>query len=189
MRIALLGTALLLAWPAHAEVADSQANGFSLDQKITIKATPDKVYAAFIDPAKWWSAGHTFSGDAKNMSFDARPGGCWCETLPNGGGVLHMTVVYVAPGKVLRMRGALGPFQSTGMEGAMTVTFDAAKPGDKSKSSGGTDVELSYNLGGYVWGGYGPLPAQADGVLNQQLRRLKSLVETGSPEQPEQPGQ
>lgn len=180
MRVALLGAALLLALPVRAEVADSQPNGFSLDQKINIQAAPDKVYAAFVDPAKWWSAGHTFSGDAKNMSFDAHPGGCWCETLPNGGGVLHMTIVHVDPGKLVRMRGALGPFQSTGMEGAMTVTFDKPKKGT------GTDVELSYNLGGYVWGGYGALPAQADGVLNQQLRRLKSFVETGSPEQEDQ---
>ncbi len=87
------------------------------------------------------------------MTFDARAGGCWCETLPGGGGVLHMTVVFVAPGKMLRLRGALGPFQSTGMDGAMTITLDPAK-------DGGTALELSYNLGGYVWGGYGALRAK-----------------------------
>lgn len=167
--------ALALASVARAEVVDLQANGFSLRQKITISAPPDKVYAALIDPAHWWSPGHTFSGDAKNMTFDARPGGCWCETLPKGGGVLHMTVVHVEPGHLLRMRGALGPFQSTGMDGAMTVTLDPAK-------DGGTDLELNYNLGGYIWGGYGPLPNGADGVLNQQVRRLKNYVETGSPD-------
>ncbi|HWA89383.1 MAG TPA: SRPBCC family protein [Rhizomicrobium sp.] len=165
--------AALLAGGAHCEVVDLQSNGFTMDQKIEIQATPDKVYAALIDPAHWWSSGHTFSGDAKNMTFDARPGGCWCETLPNGGGVLHMTVVYVAPGKVVRMRGALGPFQPTGMDGAITVTVDPAK-------GGSTMLEWSYSLGGYIWGGFGALPGQADGVLNQQVRRLKSFVETGS---------
>ena len=166
--------AVVLAGGGHCEVADLQSNGFTLDQKIDIQAPPDKVYAALLEPGKWWSAAHTFSGDAKNMTLDARPGGCWCETLPNGGGVMHMTVVYVDPGKMLRLRGALGPFQSTGMDGTMTVTVDA-------KKAGGTALEWSYSLGGYIWGGYGPLPGSADGVLNQQVRRLKSYVETGSP--------
>jgi glutathione S-transferase len=40
----------------------------------------------------------------------------------------------------MRMRGALGPFQSTGMEGAMNVTF--------TPKNGGTELEISYNLGG-----------------------------------------
>lgn len=170
---AVLAAALLAGNVCRAEVVDLQANGFSLRQKIAIAAAPDKVYAALIEPAKWWSKYHTFSGDAANMTLEARPGGCWCEKLPNGGGVLHMTIVYADPGKMLRMRGALGPFQSTGMEGTMTITLDAAK-------GGGTDLELNYNLGGYVWGGYGPLPNGADGVLNQQVRRLKNYLETGN---------
>jgi uncharacterized protein YndB with AHSA1/START domain len=166
---------LLCGNAPRAEVVDSQANGFALDQKLVIAAGPDKVYAALIEPGKWWSPGHTFSGDSANMSLDAHAGGCWCETLKNGGSVLHMTVVYVDPGKVLRLRGALGPFQSTGMDGALTITLDPAK-------DGGTTVEMTYNLGGYVWGGYGALPTTADGVLNQQIRRLKNFVETGKPD-------
>jgi len=58
----------------------------------------------------------------------------------------------------------------------MTITLDPAK------KTGGTKLMLSYNLGGYVWGGYGALPTTADGVLNQQIRRLKNYVETGSPD-------
>jgi uncharacterized protein YndB with AHSA1/START domain len=168
--------ALVLASAGHCEVIDPQANGFTLDQKIEIAAAPDKVYAALIDPSKWWAPRHTFSGDSKNMTLEARAGGCWCETLPNGGGVQHMTVIFVDPGKLLRMHGAIGPFQSTGMDGAMTITVDPVK------KTGGTLVELSYSLGGYIWGGFGALPTTADGVLNQQVRRLKNYVETGSPE-------
>ena len=52
--------------------------------------------------------------DAKNLSIDARPGGCFCEKLPNGGGVEHARVVYVAPREVLRLSGALGPLQGVG---------------------------------------------------------------------------
>jgi uncharacterized protein YndB with AHSA1/START domain len=161
---------------ARAEVVDQQANGFSLQEKEQIAAPPDKVYAALIDPAKWWNKAHTFSGDSGNMTLDARAGGCWCEKLPDGGSVLHMTVVFADPGKLLRMRGALGPFQSTGMEGAMNIVLTPNKDG--------TLVELVYNLGGYVWDGYKALPKSADGVLGLQLFRLKQLIETGSPDTP-----
>lgn len=159
---------------AHAEVVDQQANGFSISEAATIAASPDKVYTALTDIGHWWSSGHTFSRDAKNMHMDARAGGCWCETLPDGGSVLHMTVVYAAPGKLLRLRGALGPFQATGMEGVLTF---ALKPNGSS-----TDVTVTSDIGGYMKGGLGPLPKAADGVIGEQVQRLKSFIETGSPE-------
>lgn len=166
---------------AHAEVSDKQPNGFSLYEKYQVKATPDKVYEAMIQPSRWWSSAHTFSGDAKNMTFDARAGGCWCETLPNGGSVLHMTIVNIAPGKLVRLRGALGPFQSTGMEGAMNIVL--------VPKNGGTELRVVYNLGGFVAGGYGALPQSADGVLNLQFYRLKQLIETGSADTPRPKGE
>jgi uncharacterized protein YndB with AHSA1/START domain len=162
---------------AHAEVVDQRATGFSLQEKEQIAAAPAKVYAALIEPSKWWDSAHTFSGDAKNMTLDVRAGGCWCESLPkSGGSALHMTVVNVIPEKLLRMRGALGPFQSTGMEGAMNITLTA--------KNGGTELEVSYNLGGYVWGDFQALPKSADGVLSLQFFRLKQFVETGSADTP-----
>jgi uncharacterized protein YndB with AHSA1/START domain len=181
MKPVLFGAAVAFALvaaqcAAHAEVVDQQANGFSLQEKEQIAATPDKIYAALIDPSQWWSSAHTFSGDAKNMTLDARAGGCWCEKLPNGGSALHMTVVNADPGKLLRMRGALGPFQSTGMEGAMNIVLTPNKQG--------TEVKVVYNLGGYVWDGYQALPKTADGVLGLQLFRLKQLIETGSADTP-----
>ena len=173
--------AVLMAGSVRAEVVEQTANGFSLQEHVTIAAAPDKVYAELIQPAHWWSSSHTFSGDAKNMTFDARAGGCWCETLKDGGSVLHMSVINVVPGKLLRMRGALGPFQSTGMDGAMNIVLTA-----KGKS---TEVALVYNLGGYVWGGYQALPASADGVLGLQIYRLKQLIETGSADTPRPAGE
>ena len=46
---------------------------------------------------------------AANLSLDAAPGGCFCERLPNGGGVEHMRVTYVEPGKRIVLTGSLGP--------------------------------------------------------------------------------
>jgi uncharacterized protein YndB with AHSA1/START domain len=166
---------------ARAEVVEQTANGFSLQEHVTIAAAPDKVYAELIQPAHWWSSSHSFSGDAKNMTLDARAGGCWCETLKDGGSALHMTVINAVPGKLLRMRGALGPFQSTGMDGAMNIVLTL-----KGKT---TEVALVYNLGGYVLGGYGAVPQSADGVLGLQIYRLKQLIETGSADTPRPAGE
>jgi hypothetical protein len=63
----------------------------------------------------------------------------------------------------------------------MNVTF---KPKD-----GGTLLEVSYNLGGYVNGGFDVLATSADGVLNLQFYRLKQLIETGSADTPRPQGE
>ena len=160
--------------PCPAEVPDVAANGFTIQIDTHVAALPDKVYAALINPAAWWASDHTFSGDAKNLHLEAKAGSCWCETLPTGGSVLHLTVVYVSPGKALRLRGALGPFQGIGGDGALTW---------KLKPTGqGTDVSLTYAFGGYNKDGFASLSKAADGVLTEQMGRFKKLIETGSPD-------
>lgn len=165
---------VLIAASARGAVDSVSENGFALSGTTHVAATPEQVYQAFLTPSHWWSPVHSFSHDAANLTLDAKAGGCWCETLPGGGSVLHMTVVNVVPGQSIRLRGALGPFQSMGVDGAMTVAFKPA--GD------GTDVNLTYALGGYAKGGFADLSKAGDGVLAEALARLKSFVETGSPE-------
>jgi uncharacterized protein YndB with AHSA1/START domain len=156
--------------PVAAGVIDVAATGFEVQETAHIAAPAAQVYAELTTPAHWWNSDHTFSGDAANLSLDAKAGGCWCETLPNGGSALHLTVVEVVPGKVLRLRGALGPFQGGGVDGAMTWVLKTA--GD------GTDVSLTYVLGGYHKDGFEQLSKAADGVLADQVARLKRYVET-----------
>ena len=85
-----------------------------------------------------------------------------------------MRVMYAAPGEVLRLSGALGPLQASGVAGALTWKFTAA-PG------GTTKVELSYVVGGFMEGGFEKVAPVVELVLGEQLRRLKSFVETGQP--------
>ena len=177
-RAALKGAAFTFALShssdAAAEILAAGANGFSLSETTHIAATPDKVYAAIVMPQRWWSSQHSFSGSAANFTLDTREGGCWCETLPDGGFVEHLRVVYAAPGKVLRLRGALGPFQGWGADGAMTYTLKGVGTA--------TDLTFTYNLGGYNKDGFEAPAKAADGVLAEAALRLKSYVETGSPE-------
>jgi uncharacterized protein YndB with AHSA1/START domain len=154
---------------ASAEVLNVAANGFEVRETAHIAAPPDQVYAALLLPARWWSSDHTFSRSAANLVLDARAGGCWCETLPNGGSVEHLTVVYVSPGKALRLRGALGPLQGLAVDGAMTWSVQSA--------AGGTDISMTYAVGGYVKDGFDDLSKGVDHVLGEQLARLKKLVD------------
>jgi hypothetical protein len=63
------------------------------------------------------------------------------------------------------------------MDGAMNIVLTPMKDGT-------TQVDLVYNIGGYIWGGYQSLPKTADGVLGLQLFRLKQLIATGSADTP-----
>ncbi len=118
--VAVIALAPMVSERAAAEVISVASNGFEVGETAHTSAAADKVYAEMLTPAHWWSSDHTFSGSAANLVLDARAGGCWCETLANGGSVEHLTVVFVSPGKMLRMRGALGPFQSLTVDGVMT---------------------------------------------------------------------
>jgi uncharacterized protein YndB with AHSA1/START domain len=154
----------------------AQATGFIVKHEVSIAATPAKVYDALArQVAVWWNPEHTFSGDSKNLSLDARPGGCFCERLPNGGGLEHLRVSYVAPNEVLRLSGALGPLQASGVAGSLTWQLTGAAPGTK--------VELSYVAGGYIDGGFDQIAPAVKAVLLEQLQRLKLFVETGRPTQ------
>jgi uncharacterized protein YndB with AHSA1/START domain len=168
-----LVASVLIGGPSWGAVSDVAANGFTLKIDTHIAASPDKVYATLIEPARWWSSDHTFSGDAKNLHLEAKAGGCWCETLPNGGSVAHLTVVYVNPGKALRLRGALGPFQGLGVAGALTWKLEPA--------ADGTNLSVTYALGGYNKEGFAELAQAGDGVLTAQVGRLKKVIESRSP--------
>ena len=162
--------ALLIGGFASAEVSSVSANGFEVKETVHVAAASDKAFAALLQPSRWWSSEHTFSGNAANLTLDARAGGCWCESLPEGGSVEHLHVVFVSPGKVLRLRGALGPFQSLAVEGVMTFSV---KPG-----ANGSDISFSYAVGGYSKDGFDNLSKAADQVLGLQIERLRKLIDS-----------
>jgi hypothetical protein len=171
----LIGAALacaLLGGAARAEVTDRSAAGFEVAEKATIAAPPGKVWEALMHPNHWWSPEHTWSHDAKNLSFD--PSGCFCERLKNGA-VRHMMVVYADGATELRMEGGIGPLQFTGANGHLRVLLKPA--------GAATEATLTYDVGGYAKGGLAEtFAAPVDRVLGEQLARLKKYVETGKPD-------
>ena len=173
MMAVALASGLLAAGAARAEVIDAQPGGFEVKSTVVIAAPPAKVWAALIQIGQWWSPAHTYSGDARNLTLEARPDGCWCEKMKDGG-VEHLRVLYVAEGQTLRAGGGLGPLQSLPVAGVLTWSL--------KEKDGKTVFTQTYGVGGYARGGLAPLAPLVDNVMSEAVRRFKSYVETGKPD-------
>ena len=165
--------ALAVAASARAEVVDATPGGFEVRHQVQITAPAAKVWAAMVQPATWWDPAHTWSGSAANLSLAAASGGCFCERLPGGGSALHMSTVFAAPGRKLVLSGALGPLQGSGASGQMVFAL--------AEADGKTTLTVTYDVGGYLRGGLDKIATPVDGVLGQQVLRLKTQIETGQP--------
>lgn len=173
---------LAISAPVAAEVTHSTDQGFTISHERIVAADPGTLWAALVAPARWWSAEHSWSGDAANFYLVAQAGGCFCELLRRdgaanirdaAGSVEHMRVLYARRGKLLRMRGALGPLQSEAVNGVLTITL--TPQGEQTR------IAMIYKVGGY-W----PYPAAeiapaVDGVLGQQFDRLAALFAGAAP--------
>ncbi len=191
----------IFAQPARGAVVESGPAGFMAREEVVIQAAPDIVYDAVVKHVdSWWDPEHTYSQDAKNLSIDPMPGGCFCEKLPNGGGVRHLTVEYVEPGKMIRFSGALGPLARGGLTGSLTFSFTPADDSTAERGSGKspgkdagsasekaagkkagrtTKFAATYSVGGYLEGGLEAIAPAVDSVLGDQIQRLQRYVETG----------
>lgn len=158
------------------EVLDSAANGFTTENSVVVDADRAAAWAAAIRVGSWWSSSHTMSGDAARMSIEPRTQGCFCESLGEGAGVVHLTITSVMPGTSLRLSGGLGPLGLMGVDGNMTWDFE--------ETEHGTRIRFKYAVGGYLDGGLDLLAGPVDSVLGEALGRLKLYIETGSPEEP-----
>jgi hypothetical protein len=167
-------TAFALAATAHANVVTTAPTGFVVEHHLELKIDAKTAYDRFTKIGSWWGSNHSFSGDAKNITIDTKPGGCWCETLPNGGFVKHMDVVHAAPGAMLVFSGGLGPLQFMGVAGSMTVSFQSDKAGI-------TTVKLHYDVGGRDDKNFEDISKAVDGVLGEQLTRYGKFARSGKP--------
>lgn len=160
---------------ATAEVSDSAANGFTTTNEVVIDADrADAWVAAVGQVGKWWSSDHTVSGDASRMSIKPVLQGCFCESLGEQAGVVHLVVTMINPTHLLRMTGGLGPLGLMGVDGNMTWEFEDA--------GAGTRVRFTYAVGGYRDGGLDEIAPAVDFVIGEALGRLKTYIETGNAE-------
>lgn len=170
---AVLAVACLGSMAADAEVLDAGPGGFTISHRMEISAGRIDVYnAAVNNVGDWWSDDHTFSGNAGNMTIEARTQGCFCEVIGEGAGVVHLTVTFVNPGAMLRLSGGLGPLGLMGVSGNMTWEFEDGE--------NGSVVTLHYAVGGYHADGLDSMSQAVDAVLIEQMMNLRSFVENRS---------
>ena len=160
---------LVLCTAAHADVRETHDNSFVIESSLTTGASPRATYAAIGKVAAWWDSGHTWSGSAKNLSLQMRAGGCFCEKLAAGGSVQHGRVVYADPGKLLRIDGALGPFQEMAVTGVLTFKL--------TPDGSGTRITMNYSVSGAIAMDTTKLAPGVDQVMAGQLARLKVFAD------------
>ena len=164
----------LASAPALGTVTTSSDLGFVVERSVTVPADAATSWRELVRPAAWWQSRHTWSGDAANLTLDPRAGGCFCESLPQAkdmtarGAAEHMRVIQAAPGRMLRMSGALGPLQGEAARGTMTITL--------TPLAEGTTIKLEYVVGGYMRMKPAQLAAAVDGVLRAQLAGLAARL-------------
>jgi uncharacterized protein YndB with AHSA1/START domain len=163
----LLLLSTLLAAPAAAEVKSASPNGLSIEHRVVVPVAPARLFASIGQVNRWWNPQHSYSGKAENLSMDLRAGGCFCEKLPNGGGVEHLRVVHVVPGKRVILTGALGPLLFEAVNGVLDLQV---KP-----SGAGSELVVSYKASGFASGGADKLAPVVDQVLGEQVQRLAAL--------------
>lgn len=149
--------------------------GFSTLQAADVLAKPEDVWKRLLAPKDWWNPSHSWSGSTEGFYIDPQAGGCFCELFQEKdkdgkiitkGSVEHMRVLFSQPGKVLRMRGSLGPLQAEAATGTLTIAMEPLKSGS------GTRVSFSYVVGGYMRFKTADIGPAVDAVLREQFDRM-----------------
>ncbi len=178
---------LASASPAFAEVKAQSEAGFAVVHSAEVKASAEELWKRLVAPKDWWNPEHSWSGSVSGFYIDASAGGCFCELfqqkdsegkLQTKGSVEHMRVIFAEPGKVLRMRGSLGPLQSEAMTGTLSVAITPDKAGTYSR------ISFSYVVGGFMRYKTADIAPAVDAVLGGQFGRLISPFERSQKEAP-----
>jgi hypothetical protein len=169
MRFLVLIAAMALSTPATAEVVSASSTGFEVRETVPLVVPPAAAYAAFTNIGAWWDPQHTYSGDSANLSLALAPGGCFCERIPKtGGGIEHLRVAFIEPGKRIVLTGALGPLLFEAVNGVLDVEVKTI--------AGGSQLTLDYKASGFAKGGADKLAAAVDEVLAVQMKRLRTFA-------------
>lgn len=151
---------LSFAAAAHAEVKQSAADGFIVEHKFQIAATPAQAWQALGHPERWWPKNHTWSGSPKNLSLKTELGGCFCERWKDAGAE-HGRVIMVKRNELLRLNAALGPFQDMAISGVLSIAL-------KAKDQG-TEAIVTYRVSGTAEHGFDKMVPVVDQVVGQQF--------------------
>ena len=168
----IASVAALFAQGTQAEVRVAAPGALVVEHRFQLGATPEAAWAVLVHPERYWPSDHTWSGSAANLSLVPEAGGCYCERWA-GGSAQHGIVAMAIPGKQLRIRGALGPFQEMPVTGVLTVNLKTV--------DGGTEAIVTYRLAGDESARLGDMAGVVDGVVRQQFAGFAALASMPAP--------
>ena len=161
MRTATLALlAVLASAPVQAALEHAADDGFVVRHEYSIAASPEIAWTALVHPELWWPEDHTWSGSRANLSLVPEAGGCFCERWPEGSAE-HARVVMARPGKLLRLRGSLGPLQEFAVTGVLTVSLSSTEDGSRAT--------VSYRVSGDGHAGLARFARVVDEVIGAQF--------------------
>lgn len=148
---------------AAAEVISASSDHFRLRHEAVSPLPPKQLWRRLVRPSSWWSSDHTYSGDARHLRFEARAGALWREDWP-GGSVAHGRVLFVDPGKVLRLEAPFGPLQEMAVSSVWTITL--------TPEGTGARVRFDQIANGSATSGLDSIAGAVDGVMQAAITRL-----------------
>lgn len=169
MHLRLFTSAVLLAGAglAQAEVKQSAADGFIVEHRLGLNATPAQAWAGLGQPARWWPKEHTWSGQSANLSIELKLGGCFCERWKDGGAE-HGRVIRIERDKLLRLNAALGPLQDMAVSGVLSIAIAAKEEG--------SEAIVTYRVSGTPAHALDKIATLVDQVLGLQFGGWTSFV-------------
>jgi len=174
--LALLASAACAFAPAaQAATSDVSASSFESAFHEDVDVAPEQAWQALVNIAGWWSASHTYSGDAANLALEPAAGGCWCERWA-GNSVQHARVLVAMPERMLRLDGALGPLQAMGATGILTFRL--------APRAKGTSLDVTYRVRASPDAALDKVAAGVDKVLEEQVKRLAASMAKRQPGAP-----
>ncbi len=124
----ILYCTLVVAVPASGKIISSSSEQFTLRHEAISKLPLEDLWKILIEPAKWWAADHTYSGNSNNLSLELKPGGLWQEIWDDGS-VKHGEVIYVKHQEQLRLNAPFGPLQEKAVIDVWTITLTPHQEG------------------------------------------------------------
>ena len=173
-RLAIAVLSIPAALPAAAAVKQSAPDGFIVEHRLSIAATPAQAWATLAQPARWWPKEHTWSGNPANLSLSLTLGGCFCERWPDGGAE-HGHVIMLKRNELVRMNAALGPLQDMAVTGVLSI---AITPKDE-----GSEAVVTYRVSGTPSHALDKLATAVDQVIGLQFGSWAAM-DAGAAEKP-----
>lgn len=175
--IAVAAATIVLSPVSFADVTEAAPDGFVIQLERSSDLTVSEVQMKARDIGHWWSSGHSYSGDAANMSLEPACGSFFWIERWDAGFVEHGRVLVDMESEVaatLRFQAALGPLQEMGVNGVLSIVTEAETHDETPEES---VIRFQYVITGASFSGLDGIAEAVNMVLTEQIESLVASPE------------